>query len=82
MVSDPTVPRLVKTLAEAGAAALRALRRARVQARQRAWALAGDRAPGADGHLIQVDLDATIVIAHSDKDQAPRPGSAPSATTR
>jgi hypothetical protein len=70
VASDPTVSRLVKTLAEAGPAALRAIRKARAQARQRAWALAGDRAPGADGGLIPVDLDATIVIAHSDKDQA------------
>ncbi|MEU9016984.1 IS1380 family transposase [Actinomadura sp. NPDC048394] len=70
VASDPTVSRLVKTLAQAGPAALRAIRTARAQARERAWALAGDRAPGADGDLIPVDLDATIVIAHSDKDQA------------
>lgn len=70
VASDPTVSRLVKALAAAGPAALRAIRKARAQARQRAWALAGDRAPGAGGGLIPVDLDATIVIAHSDKDQA------------
>ncbi|WP_141582353.1 IS1380 family transposase [Actinomadura sp. WMMA1423] len=70
VASDPTVSRLVKTLAGAGPAALRAIRKARAHARRRAWALAGDRAPGADGDLIPVDLDATIVIAHSDKDQA------------
>ena len=70
VASDPTVSRLVKTLAQGGPAALRAIRTARAQARQRAWALAGDRAPGAGGDLIPVDLDATIVIAHSDKDQA------------
>ena len=34
------------------------------------WALAGDAAPGADGGLVAVDLDATIVIAHSAKEQA------------
>ena len=28
------------------------------------------RAPGADGALIPVDIDATIVIAHSEKEQA------------
>ena len=70
VASDPTVSRLVKTLAQGGPAALRAIRTARAQARQRAWALAGDRAPGSGGGLIPVDLDATIVIAHSDKDQA------------
>src|SRR6185437_15641748 len=32
--------------------------------------LAGQDAPGADGGPVIVDLDATIVIAHSDKDQA------------
>jgi hypothetical protein len=70
VASDPTVSRLVKTLAEAGPAALRAIRKARAQARERAWDLADDRAPGFGGRLIPVDLDATIVIAHSDKDQA------------
>jgi Transposase DDE domain group 1 len=64
--SDPTVSRLVKTLAEAGPKALRAIRKARA----RAWTLAGERAPGADGDLIPVDLDATIVIAHSEKESA------------
>ena len=32
--------------------------------------LAGENAPGADGGLVTVDLDATIVIAHSEKEQA------------
>ncbi|WP_214111419.1 IS1380 family transposase [Acrocarpospora catenulata] len=68
--SDPTVSRLVKTLADAGPKALRAIRAARAAARSRAWRLAGDRAPGARGALIPVDLDATIVIAHSEKQQA------------
>lgn len=70
VASDPTVSRLVKTLAEAGPAALRAIRTARAQARQRAWALAGDRAPRSGGGLISVDPYATIMLAHSDKDQA------------
>jgi hypothetical protein len=50
--------------------ALRAIRKARAAARERAWALAGDRAPGADGSLIPVDIDATVVIAHSEKESA------------
>ncbi|SFQ47859.1 Transposase DDE domain-containing protein [Actinomadura madurae] len=62
--------RLVTTLAEAGTKALRAIRRARAASRARAWLLAGDRAPGAGGGLIPVDLDATIVIAHSEKQRA------------
>ena len=32
--------------------------------------LAGDAAPGADGGLVTIDLDATIVIAHSEKQEA------------
>ncbi|MEU8310728.1 transposase [Actinomadura sp. NPDC048955] len=71
VASDPTVSRLVTTLAQAGPAALRAIRTARAHARASgAWVLAGDRAPGAGGGLIPVDLDATIVIAHSDEEQA------------
>jgi hypothetical protein len=34
------------------------------------WALAGDAAPGADGSLITVDIDVTIVTSCSSKDQA------------
>ncbi len=34
------------------------------------WALAGQDAPGGDGGLVTVDLDATIVIAHSEKEEA------------
>jgi hypothetical protein len=64
------VSRLVSVLAAEGPRALKAIRAARSAARERAWALAGDTAPGADGGLVTVDLDATIVIAHSDKDQA------------
>jgi hypothetical protein len=70
VASDPTVSRLVTTLAGAGPKALRAIRKARATARERAWSLAGDRVPGADGALIPLDLDATIVIAHSEKESA------------
>jgi hypothetical protein len=70
VASDPVVSRLVSRLAADGPRALKAVRAARAAARERAWALAGDAAPGADGALVVVDLDATIVIAHSDKDQA------------
>ena len=64
------VSRLVTSLAAEGPRALKAVRAARAAARERARALAGQNAPGADGGLVIVDLDATIVIAHSDKDQA------------
>ena len=70
VASDPVVSRLVSALAEDGPRALKAIRAARAAARERAWALAGDAAPGADGGLVTVDLDATIVIAHSEKEQA------------
>jgi DDE family transposase len=70
VASDPTVSRLVKVLAEAGPRALRAIRTARATARRWAWELAGEDAPGAGGELIPVDLDATIVIAHSEKESA------------
>jgi hypothetical protein len=69
VASDPVVSRLVSALAADGPRALKAIRSARAAARERAWALAGNDAPGAGG-LVTIDLDATIVIAHSDKDQA------------
>ena len=70
VASDPVVSRLVAALAAEGPRALRAVRTARAAARERAWALAGERAPGADGSLIPVDIDATIVLAHSEKQKA------------
>ncbi len=70
VASDPVVSRLVSQLAGDLPRALKAIRSARAAARERAWSLAGDAAPGADGGLVTVDLDATIVIAHSEKQQA------------
>ena len=70
VASDPVVSRLVSQLAGDLPRALKAIRSARAAARERAWALAGSAAPGAGGALVTVDLDATIVIAHSDKEQA------------
>jgi hypothetical protein len=70
VASDPVVSRLVAALAGDLPRALKAVRAARAAARERAWALAADAAPGAGGGLVTVDLDATIVIAHSEKEQA------------
>jgi hypothetical protein len=70
VASDPVVSRLVSQLAGDLPQALEAIRSARAVARERAWALAGEAAPGADGGLVTVDLDATIVIAHSEKQEA------------
>ena len=70
VASDPVVSRLVAALAADQARALKAIRSARAAARERAWTLAGADAPGGDGGLVTVDLDATIVIAHSEKQHA------------
>jgi hypothetical protein len=70
VASDPVVSRLITALAADTPRALRAIRKARAAARERAWALAGDRAPGTDGSLTPVDIDATIVLAHSEKEKA------------
>ena len=68
--SDPVVSRLVTTLAADGPRALKAIRAARAAARERAWALTGQNAPGTGGGLVTVDLDATIVVARSEESQA------------
>ncbi|WP_055478291.1 IS1380 family transposase [Sphaerimonospora mesophila] len=70
IASDPTVSRLIDRLAADPVRALKAIRVARAAARQRAWTPAGNHAPGSDGELIPLDIDATIVIAHADKQQA------------
>ena len=70
VASDPVVSRLVTRLAADAPRALKAIRGARAAARARAWELAGDAAPGADGGLVTVDIDATIVTSCSDKEQA------------
>jgi hypothetical protein len=70
VASDPVVSRLVSVLAADAPRALKVIRAARAAARGRAWELAGDAAPGADGGLITVDIDATIVTACSEKEQA------------
>ncbi|WP_100502290.1 IS1380 family transposase [Geodermatophilus chilensis] len=73
VASDPTVSRLIDTLAADAPAALAAIAAARVTARARAWALAGDRAPdrskNASAPLV-IDVDATLVTAHSEKESA------------
>lgn len=73
VASDPTVSRLIDTLATNADKALAALDRARAQVRARTWELAGAHAPdhGIDAdHPLIVDLDATLVTAHSDKQNA------------
>jgi Transposase DDE domain group 1 len=73
VASDPTVSRLIDTLAADVPAALAAITAARATARARAWALAGAQAPdhGTDaGTPLVIDVDATLVTAHSEKEGA------------
>ena len=73
VASDPTISRTIATLATDAPAALAAIDTARAAARARAWTLAGadgpEAASGATSPLI-IDLDATLVTAHSDKEHA------------
>ncbi|WP_433446388.1 IS1380 family transposase [Streptomyces sp. CA-142005] len=69
VASDPTVSRLVATLAAAGPRALVAVRRARSQVRQQVWKLAGLAAPNTGGRVV-VDIDGVLVLAHSEKQDA------------
>lgn len=69
VASDPTVSRLVDTLAAAGPKALSAIRAARAEARERVWNVAKNAAPDATGQVI-VDLDGVLVLAHSEKQDA------------
>lgn len=70
VASDPVVSRLVTRLAADGPRALKVIRAARAAARRQAWEMAGDAAPGADGGLVTVDIDATIVTSCPEKEQA------------
>jgi len=73
VASDPTVSRLISALAADAPKAVAALAAARAAARNTAWAVAGDRSPdhGIDAeHPLVIDLDATLVTAHSDKESA------------
>lgn len=73
VASDPTVSRLVDTLAADATKALAAIDVARAAVRARAWSLAGEHAPNHVASVddpITVDLDATLLTAHSEKEQA------------
>ena len=71
VASDPTVSRLINTLAKDAPKALAAIADARAVARDATWRLAGAQAPDhsidADNPLV-IDFDATLVTAHSDKE--------------
>jgi len=73
VASDPTVSRLISALATDAPKALAAIAAARLAARSTVWAAAGKHAPdhGIDAdHPLIIDLDATLVTAHSDKERA------------
>jgi hypothetical protein len=73
VASDPTVSRLIDVLADDADMVLRAVASARAQARAKVWALAGEHAPdhGTDAASpLIIDLDATLVTAHSEKEDA------------
>jgi hypothetical protein len=73
VASDPTVSRLISVLAADADTALAAIGRARATARSHAWAAAGTSAPDHaidEAHPLVLDIDATLVTAHSDKEQA------------
>ncbi len=73
VASDPTVSRAIDALAADAPRALAAIARARAEARKRVWALAGTAAPDADcaaDRPLVLDVDATLVTAHSEKEAA------------
>ena len=73
VASDPTVCRLIKTLAQDADAVEAAVEAARGEVRRRVWSLAGGNAPtagiSAESPLV-IDVDATLVEAHSAKEGA------------
>ncbi len=82
VASDPTVSRLIDRLAADPARALRAIRAARAAARQRAWSLAGQDAPGADGELIPSTSTPPSSSPTPTNNTPRRPGRRPTASTR
>lgn len=67
VASDPTISRLIEALGDDPDAAVAAIRRARAEAREAVWR---HRCPVAAGAEVVVDLDATLVGAHSEKEGA------------
>jgi Transposase DDE domain group 1 len=67
VASDPTISRLIDTLGDDAAAVIAAIRAARAAARATVW---GHRAPIPATGPVVVDLDATLIGAHSEKEGA------------
>jgi Transposase DDE domain group 1 len=73
VASDPTVSRTIDRLADDADRVLAVIDTARAAARAQVWDLAGDRAPdhGTDtARPLVIDVDATLVTAHSEKEGA------------
>ncbi len=73
VASDPTVSRLITTLAADAPQVLAAIASARATARSAAWRAAGDQAPDyaiTAENPLTIDLDATLLDAHSEKECA------------
>lgn len=73
VASNPTVSRTIDRLAADADRVLAAINEATSVVRQQVWALAGDRSPihaASAAAPVVIDLDATLVTAHSDKQQA------------
>lgn len=69
VASDATVSRLLTALAEDPDAALAAIRQARAAARAKVWQRRRPLA-GTTGGQVIIDLDATLITAHSEKEGA------------
>jgi nucleotide-binding universal stress UspA family protein len=71
VASDPTVSRLIEALAEQPGEAIAAIRAARARARARVWSHRSPFAEDAvDDRQVVMDLDATLIGAHSEKEHA------------
>ena len=70
VASDPTVSRLFDTLAQHPVEAITAIRAARAQARSRVWAHRTPFTQDTPEPQIVIDLDATLIGAHSEKEHA------------
>jgi DDE family transposase len=67
VASDPTISRLIEALASDPMAVIAAMRAARAAARAKVW---GHHRPVGEGGPVVIDLDATLVGAHSEKEGA------------
>ena len=73
VASTPTISRTLTTLAQDAPTVIEAISKARRTARERAWTLAGAHSPAAGVSAkspLVIDLDATLINVHSEKEQA------------